>query len=1025
MGAFRNEEVSSLLGDFYEYHTAGNRSGMDATLRRIETMLFSGEVDSNAFKDYFNDIFCGRSSFNVNLTVTDYPKQSVLRELLQNTFGCNFSNKDLKVIIEFLDEGMVRLNYNETGFNLEQVFYYLSVGRNDGNRRREGRFGLGSKSVFLNVEWFTLRSNNFRFHVVNDDGIIRIKELDFGAQSYKGTEIMFKMKEEDQQEMHEDLLYLTSRKGVYINMAEFAFAFIKKRYLSVDDEEECDDRTFNIAVMNKGKPEVLFKVARHQKDENSTPKIRLYENGKSVIEFIWYENNDFVYLTPFAIANSKREEIVKVLLAEYNYFSTFELTGLIKVTGEEFIREKLTAFFVSVPNSHITAHRSGIKITSQQEVSTSIGFDLLSMIERYKQYFVLELVQRSNSNLYFMRPKHYVFEFFNNYIQNSSLTEDVQNKFNDNISVFFPGAEKPITYTDIKNNGYFNLVQNVSKIEHEDGTARQKYLLDKLELARESSENMDNFTIALVYEWEEKQGEEVEKGREFIYEFAYLGNKFLVESDKNPNIQDFNLWADFKNLLNLRIAKYTVDNSIPDDEALENVFSVFDEVFEEDYRVNMRYFQLFISSRGEEVSVEISKITVNNLYNACETIAQRERHFETHQVYNEVMSVLVNSFTNGKDTMTFLREIKDQGGKITLVLDINKRFRFSAYGKQFMIPPTITNTDLVEIIGDVYSLISCGMFNNRVFDFEHRHLQYTYDIKSVASLLEEKNVTRELAESVISKLYVCDLSIEKIAVIGADGKIKKIIGLDEELTAEDRENSSKLVVLQDNVSKAVLSGFVEFALTGVNDKILHRFYSSTEEPNQLLIDQIPYYFKPTPEITSDEFSYLRSIVEKVSRIEDKRIQKNYFTKDINGKLFGYGGNCTCCNYSSEVVNSFVVKSFEVGLFKNDKETKFKFSLYLCANDSLAASGWIIEDVVIGNMSPFKWVDMLKQNEVIPPEYLSCKIYYRRQLTYQLMNESGDFIALPEESIHEGARQVMDITISPLMAAKWYEDNKYL
>ena len=33
-----------------------------------------------------------------------------------------------------------------------------------------------------------------------------------------------------------------------------------------------------------------------------------------------------------------------------------------------------------------------------------------------------------------------------------------------------------------------------------------------------------------------------------------------------------------------------------------------------------------------------------------------------------------------------LKEIKEQGGKITLQLDINKRYRFCAYNKQFMIP---------------------------------------------------------------------------------------------------------------------------------------------------------------------------------------------------------------------------------------------------------------------------------------------------------------------------------------------------
>lgn len=1029
MGAFRNEEVSTLLGDFYEYNTAKNRSGMDATLKRIENMLFSGEVDSDAFRDYFNDIFCGRSSFNVNLTITDYPKQSVLRELMQNTFGCDYDDKDIKVIIEFLDEGRVRINYNEVGFNLEQVFYYLSVGRNDGDRRREGRFGLGSKSVFLNVEWFTLRSNNFRFRVVNDGGIIRIRELDLTAVKYKGTEIVFKVPEEDYQQMREDLLTLTSRKGVYISMAEFAFAFIKKKYLKSNDEDECHERTFNIAIIDKSKPKVLYKVAMHQADENSVPKVRFYENGKSVIEFIWYENNDYVYLTPFAIASSRRADVVKVLLAEYNYFSTFELTGLIKATGEEFIREKLMAFFISVPNRHITSNRSGIKTIAEREVATSIGFDLLTMIERYRDYFMLEVAKRNNSEQYYLRPKHYVFEFFSNYIEKSVLTQEVKNKFNDNISLILPEHKDSIPYNDIKENGYASVVANVTRQEHENGSARQKYIIEPIDKAHRSAEGMDNLTVAAVYQWEDRDAEDenlvIDRGTEFIYEFRYDGKVYVVDSDGNSNIQGFNLWVDFKDILNLRIAKFTVDNSVPNEDALENILQVFDETFGDDYKIDMRYFQLFFNAGNEEVRVEISKIDITNLYNAFETVSRRERRFATHQIYNEVVSILVNSFTNGKDALTFLREIKQQGGSVSLVLDINNRYRFSAYGKQFMIPPNITNNDLVEIVGDVYSLINCGMFNNRIFDFEHRHLPYNYDASNIAGLLDSEHNNREYIQQVISKLFVCDLSIDKIAVIDGDNKIKRIIGLDEELSAEEIESSSKIVILKDNISKSELANFIEFALTGINKRILHRYYSSTEEPNQLLIDQIPYYLKPIMDINEEEFEYLRTVVDRVSRIEDKRIRKNYFTKDINGKLFGYGGNCTCCNYQSEIVNSFVVKDFEVGLFKGERETKFKFSLYLCANDALAASGWIIEDIQIGGMTPFEWIDTIKQSGCISRKLLSCKVYYRRQLTYQMMDESKSYNTLTEDNVHEGARQVMEVVLSPLMAAKWYEDNKFI
>ena len=141
-------------------------------------------------------------------------------------------------------------------------------------------------------------------------------------------------------------------------------------------------------------------------------------------------------------------------------------------------------------------------------------------------------------------------------------------------------------------------------------------------------------------------------------------------------------------------------------------------------------------------------------------------------------------------------------------------------------------------------------------------------------------------------------------------------------------------------------------------------------------------------------------------------------------MFGYGGTCSCCGFESSIINNYVIKSFEVGLFKDDREEKFKFSLYMCANDSYAASGWIIEDISIGGMSPFVWLDEIASCEVIPPEFLLCSIKYRCQLTYDIIGsegrEKGEIVTM--ESVSDGEQKTMDIILSPLMMAKWIEDN---
>lgn len=74
--------------------------------------------------------------------------------------------------------------------------------------------------------------------------------------------------------------------------------------------------------------------------------------------------------------------------------------------------------------------------------------------------------------------------------------------------------------------------------------------------------------------------------------------------------------------------------------------------------------------------------------------------------------------------------------------------------------------------------------------------------------------------------------------------------------------------------------YIEFVLTGTLGNTLSSLYSSTEEPNQVLADQIPYYYKPVPTIQRREFEFLRGEVKRISGIKDPRLYKNYFARDI-------------------------------------------------------------------------------------------------------------------------------------------------
>ena len=148
---------------------------------------------------------------------------------------------------------------------MEQILYYLSFGRSevDTSRTREGRFGVGAKSVFLNVEWLSLKSNNFSFRIKNDNGTLRIMELDLFGSRFSGTEIVFKVRGDEFRSIMENFMTMPDQKGSYMNIMELCFAFNRKKVLDIRDQSnliESPDRTFNIAVEADGELKTVYKI---------------------------------------------------------------------------------------------------------------------------------------------------------------------------------------------------------------------------------------------------------------------------------------------------------------------------------------------------------------------------------------------------------------------------------------------------------------------------------------------------------------------------------------------------------------------------------------------------------------------------------------------------------------------------------------------------------------------------------------------------------------------------------------------
>ncbi|MBP3856059.1 MAG: hypothetical protein IK990_10675 [Ruminiclostridium sp.] len=1018
-------ELKKYIGDFYVAHGEGDIEARDAALKKVQNALFTGTSDSEPLKDYFNEAFQGRTVFNTLLSINDYPKESILRELLQNTFGCSYETKDVKVMMNFsTKQHQVSLAYNEVGFSMEQILYYLSFGRGeiDESKTREGRFGVGAKSVFLNVEWLSLKSNNFSFKIKNDNGNLKIMELDLFGSQFVGTEIVFKVRGEEFHNIMDNFLTLTDKKGDYMNLMELCFAFNRKKVLDIRDARklvESDDRTFNIAVMVDGQMKTVYKIMQYKKEGDDNPTIRFLQNGKSIIDFLCYESEGYSYLVPYAVAAGKRAEIVKLLVQKYNYFSTYELTGLYKENNEAFINEHLSAFFISVPNKYITPHRTGIRHDSEKEVTQHMQKDLLDMIEAYKQYFVLSMQPvQEKKGFFFMYPKSYAFEFFKNFIKTSKFGKAISSPFQNSISLIYPGEQTATGYDELKKRGFLSSAEHIPQLEHANGTAYDQYIKQALLDMREKLSDVDDRIIYVGYEWENEDSSAT--GRVYLYEFLHNGKTFYVDSKVTPNRSDNNLYAGFTSVAEKVAGEFLKDNIVHNDDELEKLLAMYDEIYREDYKIVMKYYQFYISHGEEQQRYEVSKMEIKNIDNAMKAIQKRQHRFDTHQNYNEVVSMLINSFTQGKDTMTFLKEIKEQGGKVTLQLDINKRYRFCAYNKQFMIPPNITNADMLELIGDLGTLIKCGMLDGKTFDFAHTKSRYSLDPALLTKMFESPELSSDVINQRAAMIYICDLHTDRVAVVGDNDKIVKIVEIGEEITPEMRDQAKKYVALRADYTKPEFADVAEFIITGKNEQLLSKHYLSAAEPNKVIPDQIPYYLKPMPVITRDEFSYLCKQNHEIAQYSESRNYRNYFAKDINGKLFGYGGCCPICGFESRALNSFCLKDFEVEVLTEDSEKTFRFSLYLCANDAAASDGWLITNVSIGGMSPIRWLEEIQAAKMIPPEFLFCHITYRTQYTNDIL---GGNSTAPGEVMFDSGKGEVDVIVSPLMAAKWVEDNK--
>lgn len=1010
-----DKKVTQYIGDFYQARVNGDEAGRKEALGRLGHLVYSGSADGTPFLEYYNDVLNGRSGFNAKMNISDYPKESLIRELFQNAFGCRYLTTDIKMIVDFEDDDVIVISYNEVGFTMEDILYYFGFGIGGSDETREGRFGIGAKSVFLNVEFIAVRSNNFSFKLKNESGNVTITSFEVGEKQFKGTKLTLKLSHKEYLRIKDNLLTLTEKKGDYINLVELCFAFNRKKVMNRDESgAESTERTINLAVSTQGQVSDVYRIALNRRNDAEPSKIRFHHNNKSLVDFLYYENQGFVYLIPFAVANTKRKLIIQLLLEKYNYFSTYELTGYIGTSRDKIVEEKLSAFFVSVPNTCVTNTRTGIRFEREEAVFNALERDIPEILRRFKDCFVLDLKQVKSSDCYTFSPRSYAFEFFYSFLRSSRYGDMVREAFVSGISILFPGEKQPTSYDRLRKNGLKSVTRGVLKSRHNDGSAGERYVDHMLDILKARLNDTKEAAIYAGYEWESDSTDEI--GRVYRYEMIHGGVTYSISSQV-AGTRDYELYSGFSYPVDYFLPSLLTDGCVRDEDNLEKVFSLFDDMAGEEYTLSMKYYRIFYDRDDESTSFEISRIRIDNVKNAMDILERRSRHFVNRQNYLEVVALLMNSFTEGKDVMTFLREIKQQGGSVGLTLDYNNRYRLTAYGREFMIPGTVTNTDLMEILGDFSQLLESGLLKGRKFDFPYSSSGYSFDQDTVAQLLLSYASIQE-TKDIMNNTVTVNLKYDGVALLTEDDRVVCVKHFGEPVSEEDRSNAKRYVILRDDLSKTEFASMLEYIIAGSDLGILNRFFNRTKSPNCVIPDQIPLRYRRAPVLSQAEFGFTQELYKSIRWESGLPSYKSYFAKDINARMYGYGTYCCCCGGGDEYdINAYDLADFSVDIMKDGVEKQFRFTLYLCRNHIANSDGWLVKELSVGGMDPFMWMEELSSAKEIVPEFFIGTMKYVPHLAYGITpdaDSSSDVVTADPRSL--------SFRLTPLVAAKWLVDN---
>jgi hypothetical protein len=1005
--------LRDYLDDFYWASSVRDRGKMTNALIDIEKAIDEPEGEQILFK-YFSSVYAGRSSYNIMMNISDYPVESILRELLQNAFDCYYEKPGIKLAVHFKDDNVISISYNETGFSLEQFLSYLSIGHSTGDASREGRFGVGAKSVFLNSRSLFLRSNNFSFHIENNRGALNITELSVTKPLFRGTEILITVDKAIYDGIRENLLTLTEKKGAFINLVELCFAFNRKKVMDsrVVDKEE-PSRVFNIAVLTGGKMDAVYTIAHHRHEQAKLNAIRFSMNKRSVVDFVCHEHEGVIFLVPFAVANTKRDEIMNLLYAGYNYFSTYELTGHLH---RKFGQDPLSAFFVSVPNRYITNFRTGLRHDCEEDVAALIEKGILSFIRGYSRFFSLALVpipreegDTTSPARFFLRPDSYVFEFVKNFIFKSPLGKGLTDKYQESIQLTFPNGDV-ISYSELLNTAYSQVMRGVSRKSHEIGEAYSLYIEKALETMETGLTGMSEKTLYAAYET-------LDGSREWRYRFYHDGMVYEIESRGNAYNEDFSLYKRFSGIISRMIQIKLGGDQLKNEDDFAQVLDMFDSICDAEYLISMRHLRFSLYTGSETYSLDASRMTIVNAVNAMKTLSEHRLRFDNFQSYGNAAQLFLNIFTDSGDLFERLRTVRAQGAEVLLQRDANLQYTYSVFGMHLPVPASATCSQLLSLETNPNVLVTSGLMKGRSFDLATQRLRYAFSASECAELLK---LPEENASYALDRFTCANLGVNAVIILDKGGLVSDV--LESDFTIRNPKLYEQFVLLRTNSSKRETADILERLITGSSKGILADATEFAHSTNPYLPVHSDGLISPVT-LTAKELERLRVIEERVEDRQDGvhtgkyNALALYFVKDMDERNYGYGDCCPVCGRKACSLAGVGLRSFHFAVMKDGYERLFKFTLFMCADCMAAGDAWVIDSLAVGSKDPFEWLETAIKGEQVPPEMFSAAFTYREQRTTDFPVDE----AQPSDRVFSEAI-IRDVALTPLMLAKWVNDN---